>query len=239
MDFSVIIPARNEEAFLGACLDAIDAAAALADTTPQVIVVLNRCTDRTEEIAADRAMLLREDARNLSRIRNAGAARATGDVIVTVDADSRMSPQAFLEIRRALSSGNVIGGGAPIKPDRWSLAIALTGIILTVPFWVHGLCSAGMFWCRTEDFRAIGGFDERKFTAEDYDFAKRLQAHGRRHKKRYGTLWRAPLTSSCRKFDRYGDGFVLRMLLSNPRQFARAFRGDSQEIGDRYWYVQN
>jgi glycosyltransferase involved in cell wall biosynthesis len=45
--------------------------------------------DRTEEIAVSLGCrMVREDARNLSRIRNAGVSAATGEMIVTIDADS-------------------------------------------------------------------------------------------------------------------------------------------------------
>ena len=50
--FSVVIPAHNEEKYLGRCLDSIMAASASYKDQVEVIVVLNRCTDRTEEIAA-------------------------------------------------------------------------------------------------------------------------------------------------------------------------------------------
>ena len=52
---SVVIPAHNEEEFLPSCLEAVKrAAAALPDgwgDGVEIVVVANRCTDRTEEIA--------------------------------------------------------------------------------------------------------------------------------------------------------------------------------------------
>jgi len=49
--FSVLIPARNEENFLPRCLDSIKAAASPFPDQVEIIVALNRCTDRTEEVA--------------------------------------------------------------------------------------------------------------------------------------------------------------------------------------------
>lgn len=49
--FSIIIPARNEEKFIGRCLDSLAAAAGPFPGKVEIIVILNRCTDKTEEIA--------------------------------------------------------------------------------------------------------------------------------------------------------------------------------------------
>jgi glycosyltransferase involved in cell wall biosynthesis len=49
--FSILIPARNEEDFLPQCLDAIKVAATPFPDQVEIVVALNRCTDRTEEIA--------------------------------------------------------------------------------------------------------------------------------------------------------------------------------------------
>jgi glycosyltransferase involved in cell wall biosynthesis len=49
--FSILIPARNEEKYLPCCLDAIARSAEPFPNQVEVIVTINRCTDRTEEIA--------------------------------------------------------------------------------------------------------------------------------------------------------------------------------------------
>jgi hypothetical protein len=95
----------------------------------------------------------------------------------------------------------------------------------------HGV-SFGMFWCRAEDFRAIGGFDERMVSIEDLDFAKRLKAHGRKTGRGFGTLWRTPLITSCRKFDHFGDWYLFR----NPAFVRRVFTGTDRAAADEFWY---
>src|ERR1700730_9244996 len=158
--FSVIIPARDEERLIGPCQESIQVAAAAYPEQLEVIVVLNRCSDRTEEIAhAFGARSIREDAKILARIRNAGARSAVGEVLVTIDADSRMSPGALVAIDRALSSGTTVGGGTVIQPERSAPGIQVTLWIFN--FWI-GICqiSCGMFWCYLRDFESIGGFDE-------------------------------------------------------------------------------
>lgn len=232
MKFSVVIPARDEEARIGACLRSIETAARPYPGEVETVVVVNRCRDRTEEIARDLgARVVREDARNLSAIRNAGARAAHGDILITLDADSVMSPRMLTEVDRALETGRYVGGGVPIHPERMSLGIFLTGLVLYLILLPHGI-SGGAFWSRREDFKAIGGFDEGWITAEDVDFARRLKAHGRRQGKRYRTLWRTPIRTSCRKFDTFGDWFFVR----NLRLLRKALRGKDDGLGNRFFY---
>jgi glycosyltransferase involved in cell wall biosynthesis len=230
--FSIVIPARNEEKFLPACLDAIDVASQPFPGQVETIVAVNRCTDRTEEIALSRgARIVHEDARNLSKIRNAAAQAATGDVLITVDADSRMTPTMLEEVDRMLQSGRYIGGGVMVWPERYSVGILATGLMLLPVVLRHGV-SGGLFWCLRADFDAVGGFDESCVSVEDLDFAKRLKAYGKKRGKRFGTIYRASIITSCRKMDMFGDWY----LVLNPRLVWRLFTTKSQSAADHFYY---
>lgn len=229
---SLVVPAHNEAEFLPSCLEAARQATERVDAGVEVIVVLNRCTDATEEIATSHGCrIVREDAKNLSLIRNAGAAAARGEIIVTCDADSRMHPDSFLEILAKLDSGKIIGGGALVLPERWSLGIVASGISV-LPYLAFTGVSFGMFWCWKADFDAIDGFDARLVSVEDVDFAQRLKARGRESGRSWGTLMRAPLVTSCRKFDQFGDWYLFR----NPAFVRKVFRGDDRQAADKFWY---
>ncbi len=232
--FSILIPARNEEKFLPGCLDSIRAAAATLPGEIEIVVALNRCTDRTEEIAlAGGAKVVREDGRSMAKIRNAAARAASGEIVVTIDADSRMSRNMLTEIDRLLASGRYIGGGVLILPERWSLGIMLTVLMLMLAMaTVWRRVSAGLFWCRRVDFQALGGFNEELVSLEDLDFARRLKALGRKQGKRFKTISRAHIVTSCRKFDTFGDWY----LLLHPRLVRRLLGGKSQKDADRFYY---
>ncbi len=231
MRFSVIIPARDEAARIGACLDSVAAAARPFPDEVETVVVLNRCTDATEQIARDHgARIARDDRKNLAAIRNTGARAASGEILVTIDADSRMSANMLAEIDRALAGGKTVGGGVPIYPERRSAGILLTGLILLAL--LPGL-SAGLFWCRREDFKSLGGFNEALRVGEDVDFAKRLRALGKRTNRPFRTLWRTHIVTSCRKFDALGDWYCLR----RPWVLWCGIHGqDVEGIGDRLFY---
>jgi len=236
MDISVITPAHNEELHLGKCIDSVKAAAQHAGLQVEHIVVLNRCTDRTEEIAVSGGcQVVREDARKISRIRNAGAREAQGKIIITIDADSWMSPNMLSEVVRQLETGRFVGGGVRVRLERLSLGI-FCSVMVVVPFvlW-QGVVSAGMFWCYKSDFDAIGGFDESLISVEDVDFAKRLRVLGRTKGQRYGTIRKAHITTSCRKFDLFGDWFLFR----NPKLVYDIFKQNQKAVDELYYDVRS
>ena len=237
--FSVVVPAHNEEQYIGKCLQAIR----LAETESaagrvQIIVVANRCTDRTAEISAEfGAEIIENQDKCIAAIRNAGAAAAKGKILVTVDADTCIDTCTFREIRSNLASGRYIGGGAMPVFDRASPGIALSSfyiLLLMLPRIIknRAMLSGAVFWCRKADFDAIGGFDESLVSLEDLDFAERLLKYGRRSGKRFGTLKKSRTITSARKFDQFGDWY----LLKNRALTKAIFTGKDRGAADRYYY---
>ena len=95
---SVVVVARNEQAQLEECL------ARLTDAD-EIVVVLDRCSDRSHDIAARFASRLIEGAWPIEGDRrNAGIDAASGDWILEVDADERVPAALFAEIRQAIAS---------------------------------------------------------------------------------------------------------------------------------------
>jgi glycosyltransferase involved in cell wall biosynthesis len=228
---SVITPAHNEELFIEKCICSVTAAAKEVSVAVEHIVVLNRCTDGTAKIANELgARVLPEDSRNLGRIRNVGAESSKGDTIVTIDADSQMTSNMLSEVLRKLDTGKYIGGGVRILPERISPGI-LCSLMVVAPFvlW-HGV-SAGMFWCLRKDYEAIGGFDENLACVEDIDFGKRLKKYGKGRGKRYCTIRKAHIVTSCRKFDQFGDWYFIKRPMVVYRVFKR-----NQKQADQFYY---
>ena len=97
---SALVIARNEEAQLGACLERLR----FAD---EIVVVLDRSTDRSAEIARGFGARVVEGGWEFEGPRrNAGLDQCRCDWIVEIDADERVPPALAQEIRAA------IGGGA-------------------------------------------------------------------------------------------------------------------------------
>lgn len=238
MLFSVVIPAHNEEKYIGRCLKSIKVAAGEIADKVEIVVVANRCTDRTAAIAKRYgARVIENSDKCISSIRNAGVRCSSGKIVVTIDADSVMHRTALAEIKELLRSGHYIGGGAIPMFDRMSLGIAASGAyvalnLLPVMIKNGGFLSATMFWFRRKDFDRLGGFDESLVSLEDMDFAKRLKALGKRYGKKYGTLKRGVVLTSSRKFDEFGDWY----LLKNRKLTKRIFTGKDRQAADEFYY---
>lgn len=231
--FSIIIPAHNEEKYIGKCLESISKASKLFENQVEVIVVLNRCTDRTEEIAKSyKCRTIKNDDKNLSKIRNAGVDIAKGEIIVTIDADTQMNDHVLANVEKYLTTGKYIGGGVTGKFERMSLGIFVSTLLLIGPLlFKYGAISVGIFWCYKKDFKSIMGFNEDMLMAEDADFAKRLKAWGKKNGKKYGTIQNGMLTS-CRKFDKHGDW----ALLKRPKIILAYLKGTDQKYADEAYY---
>lgn len=237
--FSVIIPAHNEEKYIGKCLEAIRSAAeAAAPDKVQIIVVANRCTDKTADIAESYgAKVLINDDKCISSIRNSGVKAAEGNIIVTIDADSIMTEGSLKEIKEMLESGKYIGGGTRSKFERMSVGIFFSAIyiaanIMPVMIRNKATLSGGMFWLYKKDFDTVGGFDEQFVSLEDLDFAARLNKLGVSRGQKYGTLKRSYIVTSSRKFDEFGDWY----LIKNRQLTKRLFTGKDRDAADGFYY---
>lgn len=237
--FSVVIPAHNEEKYIGRCLRAvISASKYVRPDRVEIIVVANRCTDKTCAIAKRYgARVLVNNDKCIAAIRNTGIRAARGNIIVTVDADSLMTKYSLAEIREKLESGKYIGGGTNPKFDRMSLGIACSSIyvllkLLPVMIKNGGYLSGAMFWFYKHDFDAVNGFDESLISLEDMDLAVRLKKYGKKRGKKYGTLKRSYVLTSARKFDEFGDWY----LIKERKLTKRIFTGKDRAAADSFYY---
>ena len=229
---SLAIPAHNEEKHIARCIESIVSAARHASQPVEVVVALNRCTDRTREIAESLgARCIVEDTKCIAVVRNAAIRASTAPAVATLDADSWMSPNTIAEVITRVYDARYVGGGSMVKLERWSVGIVFS-LLAIAPYLVRPRVSIGMFWFLRESFDVLGGFDETMVSVEDLDFAVRLKAHGHRRGQRYGTIWRNGITTSCRKFDQFGDWYLFR----NPRLVKAIFAGRNRRAVDHFWY---
>ena len=218
---SFIIPAHNEEHFLGPTLDSIQTAAQAVGEPFETIVVDDASTDRTAEIAATRgAHVVRSERRQIAAARNAGAAQAQGEILIFVDADTLLPEATRREVLAAVRAG-AVGGGAWLRFDKGGSAAirALSAVFAWVWF---GVCrwAAGCFvFVRRDAFAAAGGFDERYFASEELHLSRALKRQGR------FAIVRSPVVTSARKLRAFSAwailGQALRVLARGPGSLRR------------------
>lgn len=190
---TVVIPARNCASELQGCLDAISAQAFSGPL--EVVIAVAPSTDRTEQVAAKAicswpTQVVANPAGTTSAGLNAAIQAARGEVIVRVDAQSRL-PDGYVE--RAVATlartgaANVGGVQRPVG------AAALTRVIAAAMSSGFGGGPAhfrsgrhegpvdtvylGVF--DAEALAAAGGFDETLERNQDYELNWRLREQGR------------------------------------------------------------
>lgn len=235
-DISIVIPAHNEEDYLPKCLSSIARNSQVGGLNVETVVSLNRCTDNTEKIAADfGAMLVREDAKNIARIRNAGVRASRAPIVATIDADSYLSEGTLAEIVDHLSDPGVDAGGADFRAERDSLPIRISYAVAKLMAKRAG-GSMALYWFRRRAFEAIDGFDETRHIGEDIDFSSRLRAYVEQSGSRYVMLRKSFVVTSCRKFDEFGDWYAIKLALFGGKRVQSMMAGDNPADMDKYYY---
>ena len=205
---SVIVPAHNEEAWLPATLDSIRAAAdhvrARSGVCVETIVVDNGSTDGTAAAARDRgATVVHEPVRSIGRARNTGAHRASGEVLVFVDADVHI-PRDLLEvIHETMRDPQCLGGGVDTEHHPRRLVVRLHLRAWRVLAAVLPLVQGATQFCRRSAFDEVGGYPEDVWMGEDTDFYGRLRRLARKTGGRVRLIRTPRVRPSSRRFDEW------------------------------------
>ncbi len=237
MKISVIVPAFNEAKLIAATLRSIRAATAAfaaLDWDSELIVCDNNSTDGTADLArAEGATVVFEPVNQIARARNRGAAAATGQWLLFIDADSRASRELFAAVAEQIQSGGCVGGGSTIKLDEphfWlNLFTAGWNLVSRLTKWAAG----SLVFCEAAAFREVGGFNLALFAGEELDLSRRLKKLARRRGWRFVILRQAPLVTSARKARLYTFGELLPVFLRavfTPKRFMQ----DRSQCG--MWY---
>jgi glycosyltransferase involved in cell wall biosynthesis len=203
---TVVIPAYNEEKYLGATIEnvkqAINEYNKKYPFPVEILVVNNNSTDRTEEVARQHgARVVFEGKNQIAASRNAGGRAASGEIVAFLDADDHMSANLLTIVHEAMASGKYIGGGvAKIYRDRrLTLAEWLERINSFNKWWIG--VSTGLIYTRKETFDRIGGFDEHYYAAEEGRFVLELRKLGRKEGKKFCNITDGYVIKSARKFE--------------------------------------
>ncbi|MGC8628814.1 MAG: glycosyltransferase [Candidatus Micrarchaeia archaeon] len=183
--FSIIIPALNEEKYIGYALEGIKHQT-LKDY--EIIVVDGGSKDRTREIAKKYAHVIVDTQKpGAARARNVGAENAKGKYLLFIDADTKPSPKLLETYLRIFENNkSVVAATGPVFPlEKTSKKIRLGYKFVSVYFvrlmlLLRKPSINGMnFAARKDAFKSSGGFNEDFITYEDWDLSRRLSKLGR------------------------------------------------------------
>lgn len=186
---SVIIPAFNEEHYIGDCIRSI--LAAVSPNVVEIIVVDNASTDATSSVAAafPRVTVVYEPKKGLTAARQRGLEASKGSLLAYIDADSRVPLDWFTQINAAFDSDeHAVCLSGPYEffdiPDWQQLCVRLYWKVVVVPTYklTKYMVIGGNFVAKRDALLSINGFDTTiAFYGEDTDIARRLHSCGNMH----------------------------------------------------------
>lgn len=191
---SVVIPTLNEAAHLPRTLASLGRSPAL-----ETIVIDGGSADGTLAVArahgVDHAITA---PRGRAAQLNAGAALATGDVLLFLHADTALDAGALDQLRTAMAEPRTVGGAFRMRIDSHRLALRIVAAVtnlrahwLKLPYGDQGI------FVRRPLFEALGGYRDLPIM-EDYDLVRRLCRRGRL------VILPAAATTSARRWQAHG-----------------------------------
>ena len=234
MDLTLIFPAHNEEAYIGASIDA--AVKYSRGKFKEIIVVDNASTDTTAEVArAHGARVVFEAQKGLTSARQAGFDASSSELVAYLDADTLITAQWIDIVERAFRERpDIVSLSGPRRHfgtawyRRWILNVVW--VVAPLTYYVVGyMILGGNFVAKRSAIEKIGGFDRSiAFYGEDTDLARRLSKVGK-------TLFRMDfyVYASARRYEHEGmfkaNGvYVLNYLW--PVFFGRPFSKEYQDV---------
>ena len=215
IEYTVIIPAYNEEELLPGTFTALKSAMTTVAMAGEVIVVDNNSTDNTAEIARKfEARVIFEKINQISRARNAGAKYARGIYLLFLDADTLISPDLLQTALQNLKNKQYSGGGSTFIPDKTIKPFYQRGVDIWNWFSVRSEIAAGSFiYCLRDGFEAVGGFSEKVYASEEVWFSINYKRWGRTRGLSFKIIDTAPVITSMRKIDWYSSPQIILMLV--------------------------
>jgi glycosyltransferase involved in cell wall biosynthesis len=181
MKLSIVIPTLNEAGYLPAALAAVRRRAALGP--PHELIVADcGSADGTAELAERLGVSVVRDAPppdSRAAALNRGAAAATGDVLLFLDADTLVPCAYDRSIRGALRDPQVVGGAFENALDGpgWGLRLIEAVNRVRYRIWPRYYGDQGVF-VRAAVFRRAGGYPQRRIL-EAPDLCRTLARYGR------------------------------------------------------------
>jgi glycosyltransferase involved in cell wall biosynthesis len=186
---SVVVPVHNGADALPALLAALAGQTGVADV--EVVVVDNRSTDRTAEVARASSVVAQvvSEARPGSYVaRNAGWRACQGEVVAFTDVDCRPEPGWLAALVEAVDRGADLAGGAivpgPPPPGTWARWWAGYDRVMYLDqadnVRENGFAATANLAVRRTVLEALDGFDDALASGGDAFFGRRAVAAGHR-----------------------------------------------------------
>jgi rSAM/selenodomain-associated transferase 2 len=170
---SVIIPTLNEERVLAATLERVRQTG-----VHETIVVDGGSTDETRAVAARLAAVVMSAPRGRAAQMNAGAARAAGDILLFLHADTLLPNGFAAAVIAACAAPGVVGGRFDVDLQPSSPLIRLTGALMNRRSRLTRIATGDQaIFIRRDVFARLGGYADMPLM-EDIDLSRRMKRAG-------------------------------------------------------------
>ncbi|MCW4048850.1 MAG: glycosyltransferase family 2 protein [Candidatus Bathyarchaeota archaeon] len=190
MKVSVVIPALNEEGMIEECLKSIRR----QDQQVELILIDNGSVDRTPEIAREHCdKVYVKPGYSLAEMRDFGVHEATGDIIVTTDADCVAPHHWITELIKPFEDPNVVAVGGAFRPINRNQLSRFYCWISSLTQGFLGLYQGANMAYRKDVYLKSPGYAGAK-RAEDWNLSWYLQRYGKtKFMRRAYTLTEIPV----------------------------------------------
>jgi rSAM/selenodomain-associated transferase 2 len=223
---SIVVPVLDEEAGIA---DALAALAPLRDNGAEAIMVDGGSRDRTPAVAAPLADRVLTARRGRATQMNAGAAAASGDIVLFLHADTRLPDDAGRLIREGLARSGRAWGRFDVRIAGGHPLLAVVSAFMNLRSRLTGIATGDQAIFVTRDaFEAVGGYPDIPLM-EDVALTARLKRIGR------PLCLSARVTTSGRRWLQHG---VLRTIVLMWRlRLAYYFGAEPAALARRYGYA--
>jgi glycosyltransferase involved in cell wall biosynthesis len=213
IDYSIIVPAYNEEEMLENTINHLKEAMATVSLKGEIVVTDNNSTDNTAEIAKNAgATVVFEPINQISRARNAGAKQAKGRYFIFVDADTIVLPDLLQNTLNNLESEKCCGGGATVTAN--DVPLFVKGVL---GYWnlisrTFRLAAGCFVYARRDDFESCGGFSEKVYATEEVWFSIALKRKARKYQRKFLIINKPKVITSGRKLVWFSHSYQIILL---------------------------
>ena len=174
LKISIVIPTLNEALILE------DSLRAISDLNPHEIIVADGgSTDTTVSVAHNIATRVITSKPGRAHQMNAGAEKATGDILLFMHADSKLTWGSFRRMKKTMTPTGIAGGAFSLQIESKKTSLKVISLLATWRAkYLNLVYGDQTIFVRTDVFQKMGGFSPLPI-CEDLDFFRRLSQQGK------------------------------------------------------------
>ena len=215
---SIVMPALNEASTIAQTLQSARVLETIG-LDMELILVDGGSQDNTKGVARPLADQILDAARGRARQMNAGAVKATGDYLMFLHADTRLTTQAATELQHTFTQ-NPVWGRFDVCIEGQPLMLRVISFMMNLRSRLTGIATGDQaIFVRRDVFEALGGFTDQPLM-EDIEISKQLRKQAR------PACLKGPVMTSGRRWETHG---VWSTMVLMWRLRWRYWRGESAQ----------